>query len=134
RPPATPAPKAEPIEPARPPASLEPLDFDDVLVAWKDTLGDLKRVVSASVQHANPIGIEGDVVVFGVPQGQLTAVQRQFKNNADEIRALLEQRLGTRVRFKLVAHDFDAPGALRPQVSDASAAASDAPEPHDDEA
>jgi DNA polymerase-3 subunit gamma/tau len=127
-PPPRPAP-AEP-EPAPASASMQPIDFDEVIVAWKDTLDGLKRVVSASVQQANPIGLDGDVVLFGVPPGQLTAVQRQFKNNADEIRALLEQRLGTRVRFKLVAHDFDAPGALRPQVS------TEPPpdlEPHDDD-
>ncbi len=115
---ATPAPPpAAAPEPAR---ESRPLDPDDVIVAWKDALESLKPSMRGMVQQAQPVAVEGDVVVFGIPASQLTSVQRQFKNNADEIRALLESKLDARVRFKLVAHDFDAPDALRPRADGSS--------------
>jgi hypothetical protein len=92
------------------------LDFDDVIVAWSHTLESLNNVARAMVQAAVPIGLDGDTVVFGVPKTQLVAVQTPFRNNADEIRSVLAQHLGRRVKFKLAEHDFDAPGALQPRI------------------
>ena len=135
-PPTTPAPPAEAAD-ENAAASNEPLDFDDVIVAWSHTLESLNNVARAMVQAAVPIGLDGDTVVFGVPKSQLVAVQTPFRNNADEIRGELAKHLGRRMMFKLAEHDFDAPGALQPRINAAAepeaptttAAAGTAPRP-----
>ncbi len=106
-------------------AAAGPLDFDDVVIAWSHTLDSLNNVARAMVQAAQPIGVDGDTVIFGVPKSQYVAVQTPFRNNADDIRAELAKHLGQTVRFKLAEHDFDAPGALRPRPP-AAADANDA--------
>jgi DNA polymerase-3 subunit gamma/tau len=122
----TPTAAAEPADDA-PTASSEPLDFDDVIVAWSHTLESLNNVARAMVQAAVPIGLDGDTVVFGVPKSQLVAVQTPFRNNADEIRGELAKHLGRRMMFKLAEHDFDAPGALQPRINATATEPDDAP-------
>ncbi len=89
-----------------------PIEFDDVVLAWNATLTGLNPATRSMVQQAQPIAFNGDVVTFGIPVDQFTAIGTRFKNSADEIRAELKRHLGARVSFKLEKHDFEAPGAL----------------------
>ena len=98
------------------PARTTPIDFDDVVLAWNSTLSNLNVAKRAMVQHAQPIGLSDDTVLFGVPTDQFLAVKSRFKDNADAIRDELKRHLGVSVRFKLQAHDFDMRGAFRPQA------------------
>lgn len=124
REPAAPKPRREAPPTTAPGSELpraEHLDLDDVIVAWLHALDALSAFTRGLVQEAQPIGVAGDIITFGVAGNQLVAVDQRFKSNADEIRARLAEKLGGRVRFKLVAHDFGADGALRPLAAKADA-------------
>jgi hypothetical protein len=133
REPAAPKPRRD-APPATAPGSDLPkasnLEFDDVIVAWLHALNSLSPFTRGLVQEAQPIGVDGDIITFGVAANQLVAVDQRFKSNADEIRARLAEKLGGRVRFKLVAHDFGAEDALRPLATEPAVTAPPrAPEP-----
>jgi hypothetical protein len=86
-----------------------------VIEAWPDTLGLLKAPLRAAIQDAQPIDIdEKGVIVFGVPRARFTTINERFRKDAALIKDAFTQRLGAPPRFILRAHDFDAPGALRP--------------------
>ena len=124
-------PKPEPSEPqvtttaeSRTPSetvSDAAFSLDDVVEAWPDTLGALKAPLRAAIQDAQPIALESGVVVFGVPRRRYDAINERFRKEAEAIKQALESRLGVQPRFKLRAHDFDAPDALRPVGDGASA-------------
>jgi len=59
----------------------------------------------SAVQHAQPIEVDGDVVVFGIAPQMHAAAAPRFKSAADAIREALTQRLGRTPRFRLVASD-----------------------------
>jgi DNA polymerase III subunit gamma/tau len=100
--------------PAPSPTASGAFSLDDVIEAWPDTLGALKAPLRAAIQDAQPIALESGVVVFGVPRRRYDAINERFRKEADAIKLAFESRLGTQPRFKLRAHDFDAPDALRP--------------------
>ena len=102
----------------RRPTSFDP---DDVIEAWPAVLEALKAPLRAAIQHAQPIGVEEGVVVFGVPRQRFDAINGRFRSEADAIKDAFAAQLGFQPRFMLRPHDFDAPDALRP-VGDASAA------------
>ena len=66
------------------------------------------------MQHAQPIGVEEGVVVFGVPRQRFDAINGRFRSEADTIKDAFAAQLGSQPRFMLRPHDFDAPGALLP--------------------
>ena len=69
------------------------------------------EVYEAPVQAAQPLRVEGDVVVFGVAPELVEAARPRFKREADTIRAALAERFGRNVKFNLVAAaDFVADG------------------------
>jgi hypothetical protein len=80
-------------------------------------LEGLRAPLKAVVQHAQPIGVEQGVVVFGVPRPRFDAINGRFRSEADTIKAAFSAELGFQPRFVLRPHDFDAPGALRPVVT-----------------
>ena len=94
-----------------PTASFDP---DDVIAAWPAVLEGLKAPLKAVVQHAQPIGVEQGVVVFGVPRQRFDAINGRFRSEADTIKDAFAAQLGFQPRFMLRPHDFDAPGALLP--------------------
>jgi DNA polymerase-3 subunit gamma/tau len=117
-PPVEPAPPDEaPVQaddaPPAPQASVT-FDPDDVIEAWPTVLEGLKAPLKAIVQHAQPIGVEQGIVVFGVPRQRFDAINGRFRNEASTIKAAFATRLGFQPRFVLRPHDFDAPGALQP--------------------
>ncbi|HEX2738328.1 MAG TPA: hypothetical protein VHP57_09355, partial [Acidimicrobiia bacterium] len=122
----TPSPNPEPTaaqsrapEPT-PPAVIEstgPIDLDDLVIAWAELLPAMSPATRAAVQEAQPIALEGDVVVFGVPARLHEAAKPRFQKEAATIRAALAQRVGRTLRFRIVVHDFagsGAPAARRP--------------------
>ena len=75
----------------------------------------LKAPVRAAIEDAQPIEIdENGVVVFGVPKRRFDAINERFRKEADAIKDAFAQQLGSTPKFKLRAHDFDAPDAFRP--------------------
>jgi DNA polymerase-3 subunit gamma/tau len=108
---ADPSPPADPPPAAEPPAPTahagagdeQPIDLDDVILAWAALLPDLPVATRSAVQNAQPLRIEGDVLVFGVAPTLLTAARERFKLQADNVRSALTERLGRRVKFNLVA-------------------------------
>ncbi|MGH8978692.1 MAG: hypothetical protein ACRDV7_11495 [Acidimicrobiia bacterium] len=97
-------------------------DPDDVIEAWPTVLEGLKAPLKAVVQHAQPIGVEAGVVVFGVPRQRFDAINGRFRSEADTIKDAFATHLGFQPRFMLRPHDFDAPGALRPITGAAAVA------------
>ena len=114
------APTAAPADDDEPPvaeaATPESFDPDDVIEAWPTVLEGLKAPLKAVVQHAQPIGVERGIVVFGVPRPRFDAINGRFRSEAETIKEAFSSQLGFAPRFVLRPHDFDAPGALRPVV------------------
>jgi len=126
--PPAPAPAPAPAPEAPEAASVASFTLDDVIEAWPEALATLKAPVRGAIQDAQPVALEGGVVVFGVPKVRLDAINDRFRKEADAIKGALEPRLGVAPRFKIRAHDFDAPDAFR--VTDEPPPAAD--EPPDD--
>jgi DNA polymerase-3 subunit gamma/tau len=101
-----PGPAPTPPEPVAAPSSGGPLDLDDVVLAWAAVLPDLPMATRAQVQHAQPIRIEGDVVVFGVAPQAHAATKKRFHDARDSIRDALAQHLGQRPKFQLEPSDL----------------------------
>ena len=98
-----------------------------MIEAWPTVLEGLKAPLKAVVQHAQPIGVEQGVVVFGVPRQRFDAINGRFRSEADTIKDAFAAQLGFQPRFMLRPHDFDAPGALLPVGGAAAGAAVAAP-------
>jgi len=122
-PPPPPSPEATPPAPPPPPSPPRDLDLDDVILAWAELLPGFSPATRAAVQAAQPLRVEGDVVVFGVAPELLEAARPRFKREADTIRAALAERFGRNVKFNLVAAaDFaanDPPRAARAPTREA---------------
>ena len=85
-----------------------------MIEAWPAALEALKAPVRATIQEAQPIGIEDGVIVFGAPRKRFEAINARFRSEAPAIKAALEPRLGAQPKILVRPHDFDAPDALRP--------------------
>lgn len=101
-----------------------PVDVDDVIVVWSEILPALPVATRNAVQEAQPLRVEEDVIVFGVPPKLIEAAKPRFKREADTIRDALSERLGRKLRFNLVPHDFGGTGTVE--------APPPPPEPDDD--
>jgi DNA polymerase-3 subunit gamma/tau len=102
-------------------------DLDAVVVAWPLALETLKAPLKATIQDAQPIGIESGTIVFGVPRNRLDAINKRFRAEADAIKDAFAQQLGVTPRFILRPHDFGAHDAFRPAAGGGRAPASAAP-------
>ncbi len=89
-----------------------PLDLDDVILAWSATLAQLAPPVRAAIQDAQPISVDGGVIVFGVRPVRFEAINKRFRQEAAAIKASLAEHLGHLPSFSLRRHDFDAPDAF----------------------
>jgi hypothetical protein len=76
-----------------------------VIVAWGVILPELPVATRSAVQNAQPLRVDGDVVVFGVPPAVIEAARPRFKKEADTIRDALAHHLGRTVRFILEPAD-----------------------------
>ncbi len=118
-PPEPPAPEPPASEPlvSEPPAARgfategPRLDVDEVIVAWGAVLPALPVATRSAVQNAQPLRVDGDVIVFGIAPTMIDAAKPRFKKEADTIRAALAERLGRNVRFSLEpAEEFSMSG------------------------
>ena len=137
-----PAPEAPPEEPAPEPAPASDapsIELDDVIVAWAAILPELPVATRSSVQEAQPLGVEDDVITFGVPPRLFEAASPRFRREADTIRSALSERLGRTARFTLVAHEGfagntapeRAPASDPPETVDLTAEEEPAVDPHE---
>jgi DNA polymerase-3 subunit gamma/tau len=94
-----------------------PFSLDDVIACWPEVLAALKAPVRAAVQDAQPIALESDVIVFGVPKQRRDAINERFRKEAPTIKEVLAGHIGVQPKFRVRAHDFGAPGALRPHAA-----------------
>ncbi len=105
-PPPAPAAAAPASEPTAPPNADVTFALDDVVVAWNQVLDRLPAAVKRSVQEAQPLSVDGNVVTFGVSRTQMETVKPRFVKEADAIRAAFIEELGAPPRFKFTVHDW----------------------------
>jgi DNA polymerase-3 subunit gamma/tau len=109
-----PAPAAEPA-PTAPEVPVGDIELDDVIVAWAEILPELPMATRTAVQTAQPLRLEGAVIVFGVPPNLIEAAKPRFHRAADSIREAFSRRLGRTMKFKIApAEDFTAINATVP--------------------
>jgi DNA polymerase III subunit gamma/tau len=104
-----PAPPPEPVvaatDSSSPPEPSAPVDLDDVIIAWGTVLPELPPSSRRALQDFQPIGVDDDVVLFGIAPHLLDAAKPRFHKEAQTIRTELTSRLGRGIRFKLVGHE-----------------------------
>ena len=108
--------RPRPPQPTRRAAPGREIELDDVIVAWAEILPELPMATRSAVQTAQPLRLEGEVIVFGVPPNLIDAAKPRFQRAADSIREAFSQRLGRTMKFKIEpADDFTAiGGAVKP--------------------
>ena len=89
-------------------------DLDDVISAWPVAMTSLIPPVRAAIQDAQPIGVEGTTIVFGVPPRRFDALNARFRAEATTIKQAFATQLGGAPTFLLRRHDWETPGGLRP--------------------
>jgi len=122
---ATPTPASSAVASAASEASARVPELDDVIEAWPGALEALKAPVRATIQEAQPIGIERGAIVFGAPRKRFEAINARFRSEAAPIKDALSARLGFQPSIIVRAHDFDALDALRPVSNSAAIAPND---------
>jgi len=100
-----PEPEGTEREAPRSDESSEPLEVEDVILAWADLLPALPPATRSAVQEAQPVRVDGDVVVFAIPPRLVAAARPRFKKVADQIRDGLGERLGRTLKFTLSAEE-----------------------------
>ncbi|MBS1691690.1 MAG: DNA polymerase III subunit gamma/tau [Actinobacteria bacterium] len=101
---------AEPAEPADDASGAVAevvFDLDDAIVAWAAVLGSLPRRVQAAIQEAQPVRVDGNVIVFGVARSHLDTVKPKFRKDADAIREAFIASLGTAPRFQFTQQEWN---------------------------
>ena len=75
-----------------------------MIEAWPNVLEGLKAPLRAAMQHAQPIGVEQGIVVFGVPAPRFDAINGRFRNEADDDQGSVRRRSSaSHPRFMLPA-------------------------------
>ena len=77
-----------------------------MIVAWAAVLDALPRSLRASIQEAQPVRVDGNVIVFGVARSHIDTVKPKFQRNADAIREAFIARLGGPPRFAFTPHEW----------------------------
>jgi DNA polymerase-3 subunit gamma/tau len=118
--PATEAPRTEaPADapPAAPAAvsSRRALELDDVILAWPGVLAGLKPRLKAMAKEAQPVGVDGEVVVLGLPARFQKVHRPALEAAAEEVTAGLARELGRPVRIRVVLDDTLALSGERPE-------------------
>ncbi len=98
---------AAPTEPLPPAAEAATgFELDDVILAWASVLDVLPRSLRASIQEAQPVRVEGNVIVFGVARSHIDTVKPKFQRNADAIREAFIAELGGPPKFRFTQQEW----------------------------
>ena len=89
-----------------PPVAEASFTLDDAVLAWAKVLGSLQRSLQAAVMEAQPLRVDGNVIVFGVARNHIDAVRPKFQKDADAIREAFIRELGSVPRFKFAPHEW----------------------------
>jgi hypothetical protein len=94
------------------------VDIDDVIVAWPVIIDALGPMTKAAMREAQPLSYENNVLTLGIAPAHLEAAIGRLKNEADNIRNALRDRLGISPKFQPVAHEgFGTGSAARPATT-----------------
>jgi DNA polymerase-3 subunit gamma/tau len=110
----TPVAEAPSVAPA-PPSSRRPLELDDVILAWPGALAGFKPRLKAMAKEAQPVGVEGEVVVLGLPARFQKVHRPAIEAAAEDVTAGLARELGRPVRVRVVLDDTLALSGERPE-------------------
>ncbi|MGH9037772.1 MAG: hypothetical protein ACRD0O_18590, partial [Acidimicrobiia bacterium] len=83
----------------------EPLDLDDVILAWPNALAGFKPRLKAMAKEAHPVRVEGSTVVLGLPAKFQAHHLPSIKAEAPTVVAALAGELGRPVRISVVVDD-----------------------------
>ena len=100
-----PAPAPPPVEE---PVATVAFDLDDAIVAWACVLDSLTRSLKTSIMEAQPVRVDGNVIVFGVARTHIDIVRPKFQKDADAIREAFIRELGAAPRFSFAPHEWGA--------------------------
>ena len=103
-------------------------DLDEVILGWEQVLAGLAKGLQVSVQEAQPVAVEGNVIVFGVSPRQIDLVKPRFQREAHLIRERFIAALGAPPRFKFTTREFTAPVPPPPVPDPPAAEVPEAPE------
>ncbi len=97
----------EPVAPA-PSPSPATVDFelDDAIVAWANVLAGLPKALTTAIMEAQPVRVDGNVIVFGVARSHIDTVKPRFQKDADAIRQAFIRELGGPPRFSFTPHEW----------------------------
>ena len=108
-----PAPAASP-----PPAAVD-FGLDDAIVAWANVIASLPKALSTAIMEAQPVRVDGNVIVFGVARSHIDTVKPRFQKDADAIRQAFISELGGPPRFSFTPHEWsEGEGPPHRQVRD----------------
>ena len=107
---AAPQAAAEPVSPsaavtADPPPALS-FELDDAILAWVKVLAGLPKSLTTSIMEAQPVRVDGNVIVFGVARSHIDTVKPKFQKDADAIREAFIRELGGPPRFSFTPHEW----------------------------
>ena len=94
--------------PAAPEPPLAAVDFelDDAIIAWANVLAGLPKALATAIMEAQPVRVDGNVIVFGVARSHIDTVKPRFQKDADAIRQAFIRELGGPPRFSFTPHEW----------------------------
>ena len=102
-----PEPSAETTaEPAAPTPAAADFGLDDAIVAWASVIASLPKSLSTAIMEAQPVRVDGNVIVFGVARSHIDTVKPRFQKDADAIRQAFIRELGGPPRFSFTPHEW----------------------------
>jgi hypothetical protein len=104
--PVRPQAQARPAAPAAAVDADASFELDDVILAWAKVLEALPRRVQAAIQEAQPVRVDGNVIVFGVARTHLDTVKPRFRRDADAIREAFIAALGGAPKFQFTPYEW----------------------------
>lgn len=108
----------EPAAPEPPPAAVD-FELDDAIVAWANVLAGLPKALATAIMEAQPVRVDGNVIVFGVARSHIDTVKPRFQKDADAIRQAFIRELGGPPRFSFTPHEWgDGEGPPHRQARD----------------
>ena len=81
-------------------------ELDDAIVAWASVLAYLPKSLATAIMEAQPVRVDGNVIVFGVARSHIDTVKPRFQKDADAIRQAFIRELGGPPRFSFTPHEW----------------------------